>query len=223
MKTFVVSSLLIVLLPSLLFSDALRDNVMHELLNDSVKTQAQLKNLQLQLYNSNSRANELENRLKKLEDSVYFVDINKIHKPQEIKGETVLQVKTQELKTFKAIVVAWNLNVRSQPNKESRIVGRTVMGDILNIKECYGDWCALNNGFVKKDYVSSISGVKGTPMFVHKKLVNVRSAPSMGKKILNQLKKNSTIEVLSKMFNEDWYKIKGKNAYVYKNSVKALK
>ena len=122
------------------------------------------------------------------------------------------------------IVTSSSLNVRSGTSTSYPIIGSLKKDDKVKILSSYNGWHQIlyNNryGYVSDSYIkilengnSSENIKKGT---VNINALNVRSGPSTSYKIIDMIKRNDKVEIVS--LENGWYKIKNNNTYGYVSS-----
>ncbi len=122
------------------------------------------------------------------------------------------------------------LNIRSQADTNSTVVGRLYKGSICTVNSVSGKWAKITSGKVKgyvhTDYIKI--GKEATALYskyvdreakVTATKLRVRAKASTKAKILGNVTKNKKLEV--KAASKDWVKVsyKGKNGYVHRDYV----
>ncbi|WP_242216818.1 3D domain-containing protein [Bacillus cereus group sp. BfR-BA-01380] len=104
------------------------------------------------------------------------------------------------------------LNVRENPNIESKVVGKVLDGNKLDVKNTENGWLKVNlngkEGFVSAEFTKNI-------YYVTANVLNIRADANTNSEILGTLKKNDVIETTHQVQN-DWlqFEYNGKTAYV---------
>ncbi|MEI4801181.1 SH3 domain-containing protein [Bacillus sp. NPDC077411] len=104
------------------------------------------------------------------------------------------------------------LNVRENPNIESKVVGKVLDGHKLDVKNTENGWLKVNlngkEGFVSSEFTKNI-------YYVTANVLNVRADANTNSEILGTLKKDDVIETTHQVQN-DWlqFEYNGKTAYV---------
>lgn len=104
------------------------------------------------------------------------------------------------------------LNVRENPTTESKVVGKVLDGNKLDVKNTKNGWLKVNlngkEGFVSAEFTKSI-------YYVTANVLNVRAETNTNSEILGTLKKDDVIETTHQVQN-DWlqFEYNGKTAYV---------
>ena len=132
-----------------------------------------------------------------------------------IDGKKILLPKVED-----RTVTATSLNVRSQPNTKSSIIGSYKKGDIVKVAFVENGWAAiLIKGrvcFVSAAYLSQTQAVESQTktMYVTASSLKVREAASTNSAVLGSLKLNDRVSVTST--SNGWAKIQynGKAAFV---------
>jgi len=227
-----LSSLFLISLLSFssLHSNELKEHVLYKLVQDARKSNLEVKRLSVELQLSNRKITHLEEKMRKLADAVYPIDLSK-EKPVEptstkkkrivINSAGIVSIEpvSSKKKFNRYVVTAWGLNIRIAPNKESKIIDRLVMGDLIKAFEYVEGWYRTEVGYVNATYISR-SKLTDTQRVLVKKMANLRSTPFLGKNIVDTLEKGETRQVLLTLFNKSWYKLNDENLYVYKGSVR---
>ncbi|MGF9964040.1 SH3 domain-containing protein [Bacillus rhizoplanae] len=110
------------------------------------------------------------------------------------------------------VVTADVLNVRENPTIESKVVGKVLNGNTLDVKNTENGWLKVNlNGkeaFVSSEFTKNI-------YYVTANVLNVRADANTNSEILGTLKKDDVIETTHQVQN-DWlqFEYNGKTAYV---------
>ncbi len=109
-------------------------------------------------------------------------------------------VLKQEVKEY--VVNTMNLNIRKEPSELSEKIGSLTIGSKINTNVSESGWLKLENGgFVKKEYLSettfySIKTNKQTKIWL---------IPSKHNEfILKEVEKNTSLNVVAKVFNNQW-------------------
>jgi uncharacterized protein YgiM (DUF1202 family) len=136
-----------------------------------------------------------------------------------IDGKKILLPKVQD-----RMVTATVLNVRSEPNTQSSVIGKYKKGDVVKVVNVENGWASiLIDGrlcFVSADYLTLKQAVESTTsqttetMHVTATSLNVREAASTKSAIIGSFKLNDTVYVTSSL--NGWAKItfKDKTAFV---------
>jgi LysM repeat protein len=136
-----------------------------------------------------------------------------------IDGKKILLPKVQD-----RMVTATVLNVRSEPNTQSSVIGKYKKGDVAKVVNVENGWAGiLIEGrlcFVSADYLTLKQAVESTTsqttetMYVTTTSLNIRKVASMNSAIIGSLKLNDIVYVTSSI--NGWAKItfKGKTAFV---------
>ena len=104
------------------------------------------------------------------------------------------------------------LRLRSDATTASKILDTAHYGDSVVILEKKGSWYKVNYnlqiGYMSGDYLTlkereNVDLGRGS---IDGSVVNMRSAPNTGSKIVTQLKRNNTVEIFG--FNCGWYKVR---------------
>ena len=124
------------------------------------------------------------------------------------------------------VVTSSSLNVRSGTSTSYPIIGNLKKDDKVKILSSYNGWHQImyNNryGYVSDSYIkllkneddnTSENTKTGT---VNINALNVRSGPSTSYEIIDMIKRNDTVEIISS--ENGWYKIKNNNRYGYVSS-----
>ena len=104
------------------------------------------------------------------------------------------------------------LNVRENPTIESKVVGKVLNGNKLDVKNTENGWLKVNlngkEGFVSAEFTKNI-------YYVTANVLNVRADANTNSEILGTLKKDDVIETTHQVQNE-WlqFEYNGKTAYV---------
>ena len=104
------------------------------------------------------------------------------------------------------------LNVRENPTIESKVVGKVLDGNKLDVKNTENGWLKVNlngkEGFVSAEFTKNI-------YYVTANVLNVRADANTNSEILGTLKKDDVIETTHQVQNE-WlqFEYNGKTAYV---------
>ena len=111
------------------------------------------------------------------------------------------------------IVTTDVLNVRENPNVESKLVGKVLSGNTLDVINTENGWTKIKlNGkeaFVSADFTKST-------YYVTAGVLNVRAGANTDSEILGKLNKNDVIETTNQVQNE-WlqFDYNGKVGYVH--------
>lgn len=133
-----------------------------------------------------------------------------------IDGKKILLPKVQD-----QTVTATVLNVRSEPNTKSSVIGKYKKGDVVKVTFVENGWAGiLIKGrlcFVSADYLAlkqATEPVSSQTAVVNATSLNVRAAASTGSSIIGSLKLNDPVTVMSS--NNGWAQItfNGKTAFV---------
>lgn len=144
-----------------------------------------------------------------------------------IDGKKILLPKVQD-----RTVTASILNVRSQPNTESSIIGKLKQGDVVKVSFVENGWagilingqvCFVSANYLTQEQAGSLPTIqktgatvasKGTTMYVTASSLRVREKASTNSAILGSLPSNSAVSVLSRW--NGWAQIhyNGKTAFV---------
>ena len=104
------------------------------------------------------------------------------------------------------------LRLRSDATTASKILDTAHYGDSVVILEKKGSWYKVNYnlqiGYMSGDYLTlkERENVDLGRGYIDGSVVNMRSAPNTGSKIVTQLKRNNTVEIFG--FNCGWYKVR---------------
>lgn len=104
------------------------------------------------------------------------------------------------------------LNVRENPTTESKVVGKVLDGNKLDVKNTENGWLKVNlngkEGFVSAEFTKNI-------YYVTANVLNVRADANTNSEILGTLKKDDVIETTHQIQN-DWlqFEYNGKTAYL---------
>jgi LysM repeat protein len=137
-----------------------------------------------------------------------------------IDGKKLLLPKVQD-----QFVAAAVLNIRSQPNTDSSIIGKYKKGDVVKVVFIENGWAGvLIKGrvcFVSADYLTTkqaveptITGTQAKTMYVTASSLRVREACSTSSAVIGSLKLNDRVVVIST--SNGWAKIhfNGRTAFV---------
>ncbi|MBS4199777.1 N-acetylmuramoyl-L-alanine amidase [Bacillus sp. FJAT-49732] len=128
--------------------------------------------------------------------------------------------------TNKGMVTADHLNIRSEPNLSSSVLGNLQMGDEIIILDTVDDWFEIEysseRAWVSSNYVEKIEANLPTSVIQDENYVyalyegtNIRKKPTLKSKIVGQASTKDVYKVLDK--EGDWYKIEyasGKTGYI---------
>ncbi len=129
-------------------------------------------------------------------------------------------------KKVKGKVAVNRLNVRSEPDIHSVILGTLNRNTIIQINVEHGDWLEIPfNGaqaFLHKDFVKIIEIEKQKQGLVKANELNVRKQPSLTGEKAGSLRKNSTVNIDSQV--GDWYEIRFNDsaAFVFAKHIKII-
>jgi uncharacterized protein YgiM (DUF1202 family) len=130
-----------------------------------------------------------------------------------IKGKKILLPIVQDW-----TVTATTLNVRSQPNTESSIIGKYKKGEVVKVSFIENGWAGIfikgRVCFVSANYLTREQVVPSNTMYVTASSLRIRETASTSSTILGSLKLNDRVTVISTL--NGWVKInfKGKEAFV---------
>jgi uncharacterized protein YgiM (DUF1202 family) len=130
-----------------------------------------------------------------------------------IQGKKILLPKVQDW-----TVTATTLNIRSQPNMDSKIIGKYKNGEVVKVSFIENGWAGIlikgRVSFVSANYLTQKQVVPSITKYVTTSSLRIRESASTSGAILGLLKLNDDVEVIS--INNGWAKInfKGKIAFV---------
>lgn len=110
-----------------------------------------------------------------------------------------------------ATVTGSQLRLRESANLFSNVIDYADKGDIVVVLEKDGDWYKVNyntqEGYMHEDYLNFIDreNVELGYGRICGDVVNVRSGPSLGKIVINQVKENDMVYIIG--INNGWYKV----------------
>ncbi|MFP3725812.1 SH3 domain-containing protein [Priestia filamentosa] len=128
------------------------------------------------------------------------------------KGYVYLTYVQKVSNGIKMQTTASALNVRSQPNTSSSIIGKLTKSDIVSVEPVSSTWgkIALNGktGYVSLNYLKEVSGSSAQPDnqeqqtttktgYVTASALNIRQKASTSSSIIGKLAKNSSVSILS--------------------------
>ncbi len=126
-------------------------------------------------------------------------EINELKNSLNVQQRQPIVIK-QEVKEY--VVNTMNLNIRKEPSELSEKIGSLTIGTKINTNVSESGWLKLENGgFVKKEYLSettfySIKTNKQTKIWL---------IPSKHNEfILKEVEKNTSLNVVAKVFNNQW-------------------
>ncbi len=126
-------------------------------------------------------------------------EINELKNSLNVQQRQPIVIK-QEVKEY--VVNTMNLNIRKEPSELSEKIGSLTIGSKINTNVSESGWLKLENGgFVKKEYLSettfySIKTNKQTKIWL---------IPSKHNEfILKEVEKNTSLNVVAKVFNNQW-------------------
>ncbi|MCJ8006937.1 N-acetylmuramoyl-L-alanine amidase [Lederbergia wuyishanensis] len=136
------------------------------------------------------------------------------------------QEKLSPAKTNKGLVTADHLNIRSEPNQSSSVVGTLKAGDEVVILNNDDDWLKIEylsgSAWVSSSYIEIIKTHQPTADIQDENYItplynstNIRKKPTLKSKILGHASSKEVYKVLGK--EGDWYKIEyasGKAGYI---------
>ncbi|MDO4939537.1 MAG: SH3 domain-containing protein [Lachnospiraceae bacterium] len=138
-----------------------------------------------------------------------------------ITGEDAVQLARDEFK-LRAIVLTERLNIRTEPSKESDVIGTAEEGGRYEVEEELDEWVKLKKGYVSKEYVELKECLDEARKLDEKTAVlnmydnlgvsnvdnylNIRKGPGDNQDIIGKLPKNSGAEILDE--ENGWYKIR---------------
>ncbi len=105
------------------------------------------------------------------------------------------------------------LNVRENPTTESKVVGKLLNGNKIDVQNTVNGWAQIKldgkDAFVSTEFTKSI-------YYVTANVLNVRAEANTNSEVLGTLKKNDMIETTNQVQNE-WlqFEYNGKTAYVH--------
>ncbi len=124
--------------------------------------------------------------------------------------------------TVTGSVIADVLNIRSNPNTTSSIIGGLNRNTKVSIVEISNGWYKISHNnttgwisgeYVKLDSSSAVESASTTAGIVNANVLNVRSGPSTSSKIVGSLGNNAKVEIIST--TNGWHKIKYNNSTSY--------
>lgn len=120
----------------------------------------------------------------------------------QLTDDDLLEIPVNDDKA--AIVTAFQLNVRSKPNRDSEIIDVLDKDDIVNIEASIGVWCKIGNGrYVNGTYLKILRKAKRGIVTASK--LNVRADHNTDSSILEQLTARTEVDILETV--EGWYRI----------------
>lgn len=126
-------------------------------------------------------------------------EINELKNSLNVQQRQPIVIK-QEVKEY--VVNTMNLNIRKEPSELSEKIGSLTIGSKIKTNVSESGWLKLENGgFVKKEYLSestfySIKTNKQTKIWL---------IPSKHNEfILKEVEKNTSLNVVAKVFNNQW-------------------
>lgn len=138
-----------------------------------------------------------------------------------ITGEEAKQLAREEFK-LRALILTDRLNIRTEPNKESDVIGMAEEGGLYEVEEELDEWVKLKSGYVSKEYVELKECLNEARKIDEKTAVlnmyenlgvsnvnnylNIRKGPGDNQDIIGKLPHYSAADILEE--KDGWYKIR---------------
>lgn len=172
--------------------------------------------MQKEIKRSNSRIKELEKELARLKVENNLVKIDAKEKLQ----------KAQNSEFSNIIVSVWAAHLRSNPDRNSSVLGYKKMGEILKISGLSKnkEWYKTANGYIKKTLAQPFDANSTISVIPIKKTINIRKTPVFKRdNIVITASDVNSIKVFPVLFLDKWYKLKNGQGYVHKRVAREVK
>lgn len=120
------------------------------------------------------------------------VDMNILYRDliSEIKGKKPESIP-KDYQVF--LVTTESLNIRQEPNANSKILGQFHLGNSVAVFEIQGDWGRTDKGWINLNYTTYKNPIQIKMVIANK--LNIRQEPNQNSKIIGQFSKGNRIVV----------------------------